>query len=80
MLTRQEAAVHLNISEQTVARWAKYGLIARHAYNGHYSLYEIPDGDLPQKQCSRWNQLKIGLLRANKRKLSQEHQLARKEV
>ncbi|MFW8642192.1 hypothetical protein ACOJBO_02460 [Rhizobium beringeri] len=49
MLTRQEAAVHLNISEQTVARWAKYGLIARHAYNGHYSLYEIPDGDLPQK-------------------------------
>ncbi|MFW8606803.1 recombinase family protein [Rhizobium beringeri] len=57
MLTRQEAAVHLNISEQTVARWAKYGLIARHAYNGHYSLYEIPDGDLPQKQCSRWNQL-----------------------
>jgi len=57
MVTRQEAAAHLNISEQTVARWAKFGLITRHAYNGHYSLYEIADGDLPQKQCSRWNPL-----------------------
>ncbi|WP_221977487.1 helix-turn-helix domain-containing protein [Rhizobium laguerreae] len=57
MLTRQEAAAHLKISEQTVARWAKYGLIARHAYNGHYSLYEMPEGDLPRNQYSRWNQL-----------------------
>ncbi|MER8746534.1 hypothetical protein NKH54_26225 [Mesorhizobium sp. M1004] len=57
MLTRQEAAVHLSISEQTAGRWAKYGIITRHAYNGHYSLYEICDGDLPQKQCSRWNRL-----------------------
>ena len=57
MLTKQEAAAHLNIHEHTVTRWAKHGLIASHAYNGHYCLYEIPDTDLPQKQCSRWNRL-----------------------
>ena len=28
-----------------------------HAYNGHYSLYELPAAHLPQKQCSRWNRL-----------------------
>jgi DNA invertase Pin-like site-specific DNA recombinase len=57
MLTKQEAAVRLNIHEHTVTRWAKHGLITSHAYNGHYCLYEIPDTNLPQKQCSRWNRL-----------------------
>ena len=56
-LTRQEAAARLNVHEQTVARWAKYGLIITHDYNGHYSLYELPDSDLPQKHSSRWDQL-----------------------
>lgn len=57
MLTKQEAAARLNIHEHTVTRWAKHGLITSHAYNGHYCLYEIPDTNLPQKQCSRWNRL-----------------------
>jgi len=57
MLTKQEAAARLKIHEQTVTRWAKYGLIISHAYNGHYCLYELPASDLPQKQCSRWNRL-----------------------
>lgn len=57
MLTKQEAAARLGIHEQTVARWAKFGLITSHAYNGHYCLYELPASDLPQKQCSRWNRL-----------------------
>ena len=57
MLTGKEAAERLNIHEQTVARWAKHGIITRHAYNGHYALYELPAADLPQKQCSRWNRL-----------------------
>lgn len=57
MLTKQEAAARLNIHEHTVTRWAKHRLITSHAYNGHYCLYEIPDSDLPQKQCSRWNRL-----------------------
>ncbi len=57
LLTKQEAAARLGIHEQTVTRWAKFGLITRHAYNGHYSLYELPETDLPQKQCSRWNTL-----------------------
>ena len=57
MLTKQEAAARLDIHEHTVARWAKYGLIASHAYNGHFYLYEIPYSDLPQKHCSRWDRL-----------------------
>ncbi len=57
MLNKQEAAARLGIHEQTVSRWAKFGLITSHAYNGHYSLYELPTSDLPQKQCSRWNRL-----------------------
>jgi excisionase family DNA binding protein len=35
VLTKQEAAERLNIHEQTVARWARHGLIKYHAYNGH---------------------------------------------
>ena len=57
MLTRQEAAARLNVHEHTVARSAKHGVITSHAYNGHYCLYEIPDAELPQKHCSRWDRL-----------------------
>ena len=57
MLTRQEVAERLGVHEQTVARWAKHGIVTSHAYNGHYCLYEIPDADMPQKHCSRWDQL-----------------------
>jgi hypothetical protein len=57
MLTKKEAAARLNIHETTLARWVEHGLVTGHAYNGHYCLYEIPDKDVPQKQCSRWNRL-----------------------
>ncbi|MGO4570199.1 recombinase family protein [Rhizobium sp. 2YAF20] len=57
MLTKNEAAARLNIHEHTLARWAEHGLVTSHAYNGHYYLYELPTADIPQKQCSRWNQL-----------------------
>lgn len=57
MLTKQETAARLDIHEHTVTSWAKHGLIISHAYNGHYSLYELPVADLPRKQCSRWNRL-----------------------
>lgn len=57
MLTMQEAAMRLDIHEQTVARWAKFGLITSHAYNGHYCLYELPISDLPQRHSSRWDRL-----------------------
>lgn len=58
MLTKKEAARHLNIHEQTVVRWAKYGLIQSHAYNKQCRLYELPAPDrLPKKHCSRWDPL-----------------------
>ena len=57
MLTKKEAAARLNIHEHTLARWAEHGIVTSHSYNGHYYLYEIPEADLPQKQCSRWNKL-----------------------
>ena len=78
MLTKQGAAARLNIHEQTVTRWAKYGLITSHAYNGHYCLYELPTSDLPQKQCSRWNRLvdRVAVRRQNasQEKSSTEHE------
>jgi DNA invertase Pin-like site-specific DNA recombinase len=57
MLTKPEAAARLDIHETTLTSWVKHGIITGHAYNGHYCLYEIPDKDVPQKQCSRWNRL-----------------------
>lgn len=58
MLTKKEAARHLNIHEQTVVRWAKYGLIQSHAYNKQCRLYELPAPErLPKKHCSRWDTL-----------------------
>ena len=57
MLTKAEAASKLDISEGTLVRWAKYGLVTKHAYDGHRHLYETPGPQTPRKQCSRWNRL-----------------------
>jgi hypothetical protein len=57
MLTKKEAAARLNIHEQTLVRWVEFGLVTSHAYNGHHDLYELPEADLPQKHCSRWDTL-----------------------
>lgn len=57
MLTKAEAASKLEITEGTLVRWAKYGLVAKHAYDGYRHLYEIPGPQVPVKQCSRWNTL-----------------------
>jgi DNA invertase Pin-like site-specific DNA recombinase len=57
MLTVKEIAKRVGIHELTVVHWAKHGIIKRHAYNGHFWLYEIPGPNLPPKQCSRWNRL-----------------------
>lgn len=57
LLTKTEMAEHLGISPATLLRWAKHGLVMRHAYNGHAYLYEVPSGDLPTKHCSRWDTL-----------------------
>ncbi len=57
MLTQREAAARLGIHEATVARWAQYGLVTRHAYNGHAWLYELPAANRPVKHCSRWDRL-----------------------
>jgi predicted site-specific integrase-resolvase len=57
MLTKNEAAARLGIHEETVVRWAEYGLVTRHAYNGHAWLYELPDPNMPVKHSSRWDRL-----------------------
>jgi hypothetical protein len=57
MLTKREAAARLNIHETTLTRWAENELVARHSYNEHYYLYEVPETNPPRKQCSRWNRL-----------------------
>jgi len=57
MLTKQEMADRLNIHEYTLARWAKHGIVTRHAYNAHAYLYQDPGPNPPAKQCSRWNTL-----------------------
>lgn len=58
MLTKTEVARHLNIHEQTVVRWAEYGLIKSYPYNKQCSLYELPAAEqLPPKHSSRWDKL-----------------------
>lgn len=57
MLTKREMAKRLGIHEHTLLRWAEYGIVVAHAYNGHAYLYEDPGPRPPKKQCSRWNQL-----------------------
>ncbi|MGC8537162.1 MAG: recombinase family protein [Rhizomicrobium sp.] len=57
MLTKAEACAKLGITGCTLVRWAKYGIVKRHAANGYIGLYEPPGPHVPTKQCSRWNQL-----------------------
>lgn len=57
MLTKREMMDRLSIHEHTLVRWAKHGIVARHAYNGHSYLYENPGPNPPIKHCSRWDQL-----------------------
>ena len=57
MLTIAEAATRLGIHEATVVPWAEYGIIARHAYNAHAYLYELPEANLPAKHSSRWDRV-----------------------
>ena len=64
-LNAKEMAERLNIHQHTVVRWAQAGILKRHAYNGHYFLYEPPGGNTPQKQSSRWNTLEERVLNMN---------------
>jgi len=58
MLNKKEMADRLGIHEQTVDRWAKYGIIKAHLYNDHgWQLYERPGPNRPVKHCSRWDRL-----------------------
>ncbi len=57
MLTKAEACATLGITDCTLVRWAKYGIVKRHAYNGYIGLYEPPGPHVPAKHCSRWNPL-----------------------
>ncbi|MHC4223072.1 MAG: recombinase family protein [Planctomycetota bacterium] len=56
-LTKPQMAERLGIHEDTLIRWAKHGIIKRHAYNGHAYLYEDPGPSPPTKHCSRWDRL-----------------------
>jgi DNA invertase Pin-like site-specific DNA recombinase len=57
MLTAQEAAARLGVHVATLLSWAKHGIVHRQAYNAHAYLYDVPERNLPVKQCSRWNRL-----------------------
>ncbi|EKY8362078.1 recombinase family protein [Salmonella enterica] len=58
MLTKAEVAQSLGIHEQTVVRWAEYGLIKSYPYNKQCSLYQLPAQEqLPPKHSSRWDTL-----------------------
>ena len=57
LLTKQEAAARLKIHEHTLVRWAKHGIVTRHAYEAAAYLYEIPRQKLPVKHSSRWDLL-----------------------
>jgi DNA invertase Pin-like site-specific DNA recombinase len=57
MLTKEELAARLGIHVATVISWGEYGIVTRHAHNGHAYLYQDPGPNPPVKQCSRWNRL-----------------------
>lgn len=57
MLTKAEACAKLGITECTLVRWTKHGIVKRHAYNGYIGLYDPPGPHVPAKKCSRWNTL-----------------------
>ncbi len=51
-------AVRLGISEPTIDRWAKHGIIKAYLYNDHgWQLYELVGPTVPAKHCSRWDRL-----------------------
>lgn len=79
-LNAKEMAERLNIHQQTVVSWAKAGILKRHAYNGHYFLYEPPCENTPQKHSSRWNTLEDRVLKMNTTTKSQNTDLGPKEV
>lgn len=58
LLNRKEMADRLGIHEQTVDRWAKFGILRAHSYNDHgWELYELLGTNLPLKHSSRWDRL-----------------------
>ncbi|HXY32666.1 MAG TPA: recombinase family protein [Planctomycetaceae bacterium] len=58
MLNRREMADRLGIHEQTVDRWAKYGILKAHLYNNNgRQLYELVGPNVPAKHSSRWDRL-----------------------
>jgi hypothetical protein len=58
MLNRREMADRLGIHEQTVDRWAKYGILKAHLYNDNgWQLYEVVGPNVPAKHSSRWDRL-----------------------
>ena len=58
MLSRKEMAARLGITEPTVERWAKFGILKAHLYNDNgWQLYEAPAPNLPVKHHSRWDRL-----------------------
>jgi hypothetical protein len=58
MLNKKEMADSLGIHEQTVDRWAKFGIVRAHLYNDHgWQLFELPGPNAPMKHCSRWDRL-----------------------
>lgn len=81
MLTAKEMANRLGIHEQTVVRWAEHGIVTRHAYNGHWYLYEEPGPIRPTKKCSRWDRLvdRAAVIQARAR-IAQDAQLRAEEV
>ena len=79
-LNAKEMAERLNIHQHTVVSWAKAGVLKRHAYNGHYFLYEPPCENTPQKHSSRWNTLEDRVLKMNTTTKSQNTGLEPKEV
>jgi hypothetical protein len=64
-LDRKEMAKKLGIHEHTVINWAMAGILKRHAYNDHFSLYEPPDPNTPPKHPTRWNTLAERALKIN---------------
>jgi DNA invertase Pin-like site-specific DNA recombinase len=80
LLTKKEIAAELAIHEATVTSWVKHGIIKAYAYNGHASLYEMPETQ-PKKHSSRWDQLTDRAARTTaSRRAKQKAQIKSKEV
>ena len=58
MLNKKEMADRLGIHEQTVDRWANFGIVRAHLYNDHgWQLFELLGPNVPMRHCSRWDRL-----------------------